>query len=79
MSPYGAKVTPDAKKNADAIKSQMVAGDFVIFKGPMKDNKGGVAIAAGTSHVQTDYHARKHELSGRGRRRPDLMPCGRVS
>jgi basic membrane protein A and related proteins len=55
MSPYGAKVTPDAKKAADAIKGSMMAGDFVIFKGPMKDNKGGVAIASGTSHIQTDY------------------------
>ena len=55
MSPYGAKVTPDAKKAADTIKGSMMAGDFVIFKGPVKDNKGGVAIASGTSHVQTDY------------------------
>jgi len=55
MSPYGAKVTPDAKKAADTIKGSMMAGDFVIFKGPMKDNKGGVAIASGTSHIQTDY------------------------
>jgi len=55
MSPYGAKVTPDAKSNADAIKTRMMAGEFVIFKGPMKDNKGASAIAAGTSHVQTDY------------------------
>ncbi|MDN7181767.1 BMP family ABC transporter substrate-binding protein [Caballeronia sp. SEWSISQ10-4 2] len=55
MSPYGAKVTPDAKKAADTIKASMMAGDFVIFKGPVKDNKGGTAIASGTSHVQTDY------------------------
>jgi basic membrane protein A len=55
MSPYGAKVTPDARSNADAVKARMMAGEFVIFKGPMKDNKGGSAIAAGTSHVQTDY------------------------
>jgi len=55
MSPYGAKVTPDAKKAADTIKGSMMAGDFVIFKGPMKDNRGGVAIASGTSHIQTDY------------------------
>src|SRR5471032_1106470 len=31
MSPYGAKVTPDAKKAADAIKGSMLAGDFVIL------------------------------------------------
>jgi simple sugar transport system substrate-binding protein len=54
MSPYGPKVTPDAKQNADSIKSQMLGGSFVIFKGPMKDNKGAEAIAAGTNHVQTD-------------------------
>lgn len=55
MSPYGAKVTPDIAKAADAIKASMVAGQFVIFKGPIKDNKGGFAIPAGTTHVQTDY------------------------
>ncbi|WP_213776519.1 BMP family ABC transporter substrate-binding protein [Caballeronia sp. dw_276] len=55
MSPYGTKVTPDAKKAADTIKASMMAGTFVIFKGPIKDNKGGTAIAAGTSHPQTDY------------------------
>ncbi len=54
MSPYGAKVTPDAKKDADAAKARMVAGDFMIFKGPIKDNKGADVIATGTSHPQTD-------------------------
>jgi simple sugar transport system substrate-binding protein len=55
MSPYGAKVTPAAAKAADTVKASMMAGQFVIFKGPIKDNKGGVAVASGTSHVQTDY------------------------
>ncbi|HKT92623.1 MAG TPA: BMP family ABC transporter substrate-binding protein [Paraburkholderia sp.] len=54
MSPYGAKVTPDARTSADAVKAKMVAGDYVIFKGPMKDNKGGSAISSGTSYAQTD-------------------------
>jgi len=54
MSPYGAKVTPDAKTAAEGIKSKMVAGQYVIFKGPMKDNKGGNAIPAGTNYAQTD-------------------------
>jgi basic membrane protein A and related proteins len=54
MSPYGAKVTPEARTNADTIKSQMMAGQYVIFKGPMTDNKGAAVIPAGTSHVQTD-------------------------
>lgn len=54
-SPYGAKVSPAAKQAADAVKAKMMAGQFAIFKGPLKDNKGGVAIAAGTSLAQTDY------------------------
>jgi len=54
MSPYGANVTANAKAKADAIKAQMMAGKFAIFKGPLKDNKGGIAIAAGTSYAQTD-------------------------
>ncbi|MBB5402037.1 BMP family ABC transporter substrate-binding protein [Paraburkholderia youngii] len=54
MSPYGAMVTPDARTQAEAVKAKMVAGDYIIFKGPMKDNKGGSAIATGTSYAQTD-------------------------
>ena len=42
-SAYGSMVTDAAKKNADDIKSKMVAGSFDIFKGGtggLKDNKG---------------------------------------
>jgi basic membrane protein A and related proteins len=53
-SPYGSMVTDPAKKMADGIKAQMVAGKFDIFKGPLKDNKGNVVIAAGTTLNQTD-------------------------
>jgi len=55
MSAYGAKVTPDARQNADGVKAKMMSGEFVIFKGPIKDNKGGVVVADGTTHIQTDY------------------------
>ncbi|WP_395824501.1 BMP family ABC transporter substrate-binding protein [Collimonas sp.] len=54
MAPYGPKVSASAKQNADSIKRSMEAGNFVIFEGPMKDNKGATAIAAGVSHVQSD-------------------------
>ncbi len=53
-SPYGPAVSAEAKKNADAIKAQMMAGGFVIYKGPLKDNKGKVVIADGVSQAQTD-------------------------
>ncbi|MGE0425358.1 MAG: BMP family ABC transporter substrate-binding protein [Reyranellaceae bacterium] len=53
-SPYGALVNEKARKMADDIKAQMLAGSFTIFKGPMKDNKGKEVIAAGKMHAQTD-------------------------
>ena len=54
MSAYGSMVTDAAKKNADDIKSRMVAGSFDIFKGPLKDNKGKEVIPAGKALKQTD-------------------------
>jgi simple sugar transport system substrate-binding protein len=59
MSAYGPAVTDPAKKAADAIKAQMMAGKFDIFKGPLKDNKGAVVVAAGKSFKQTDIELEK--------------------
>jgi basic membrane protein A and related proteins len=59
MSAYGPMVPDAAKKMADGIKAKMIAGTFDIFKGPLKDNKGGMAIAAGTTHKQTDLELEK--------------------
>ncbi|RMR27764.1 Bmp protein [Pseudomonas syringae pv. coriandricola] len=53
-SAYGPAVTAAAKQQADAIKAQMLAGQFVIFKGQLKDNKGAVVIADGVAQTQTD-------------------------
>jgi basic membrane protein A len=54
MSAYGKAVPDPAKKKADAIKTQKMKGDYVICKGPLKDNTGKVVIPAGTSQKQTD-------------------------
>jgi basic membrane protein A len=54
MSAYGNAVPDAAKKKADGIKAKMMTGDYVIFKGPLKDNTGKVVIPAGTSLKQTD-------------------------
>lgn len=59
MSAYGPAVTDAAKKQADAIKAQMIAGSFDIFKGPIKDNKGAVVIPAGTTRKQRDLELEK--------------------
>ena len=53
MSPYTDLVSPEARKAADAVKSQFMAGTFVIFKGPLNDNAGKEVIPAKTSLVQT--------------------------
>ena len=43
-----------AQKRADAVKVSMMKGDFVIFKGPLKDNTGKTVIDAGVAQKQTD-------------------------
>ena len=73
MSPYGAKVSAAAKQNADSIKTSMVAGNFVIFKGPMQGQQGRHSDRVGREPRADRLHAREHELSGDGRRRPDLI------
>jgi basic membrane protein A len=54
MSAYGTPVSEGARKQADGIKASMMKGDYVIFKGPLKGNKGTGVIAAGTTHNQFD-------------------------
>ena len=58
-SAYGPMVTDAAKKQADGIKAQMMAGGFDIFKGPLKDNKGATIIPAGKAFKQTDLELEK--------------------
>jgi simple sugar transport system substrate-binding protein len=53
MSPYTALVSDQARKAADAVKDQFMAGSFVIFKGPINDNTGKAVIPAGVSYPQT--------------------------
>lgn len=54
MSPYGHAVPASGIKMADAIKNQMIKGEFTIFKGPIKDNTGKTVIATGTRQGQQD-------------------------
>jgi simple sugar transport system substrate-binding protein len=53
-SAYGKVVSDPARKAADGIKAQMMKGDYVIFKGPIKDNAGKTVIAGGAAQKQTD-------------------------
>ena len=58
-SPYGPKVSEEARKHADDIKAQLTAGTYTIFKGPINDNKGNPVITAGTERGQKDPELEK--------------------
>ena len=53
-SPYGAAVTEKAKADADKVRAEFMKGEFVVYKGPIKDNTGKEVIPAGKSYAQTD-------------------------
>jgi len=59
VSPYGEAVSAEARKHADDIKAKLTAGDYVIFKGPITDNKGNTVITAGTERGQKDPELEK--------------------
>jgi basic membrane protein A and related proteins len=54
VSPYGSMVSEAARKHAEDIKAKLTAGSYVIFKGPLIDNKGKTVIAPGVARGQTD-------------------------
>jgi basic membrane protein A len=54
LSPYSSAVPPDAQAKIEAVKTQMTAGTFQMFKGPLKDNKGNEVIPAGKSFDDQD-------------------------
>src|SRR5215470_3794218 len=53
-SPYGPAVGEAARQQAEAARAQLMAGTFVIFKGPLQSNTGTTVIPAGEQRVQTD-------------------------
>jgi simple sugar transport system substrate-binding protein len=54
VSLYGPMVSEAARKHADEVKAGLMDGTYVIFKGPIADNKGKTVVASGTSQGQTD-------------------------
>jgi basic membrane protein A and related proteins len=54
MSPYGPALSAAGRKNVDAVKAEIMKGNFSVFKGPMKDNKGNMVIPAGKEYLETD-------------------------
>jgi len=54
QSPYGPKVSAAARQRADEVKAALTEGKYVIFKGPLTDNTGTVAVAAGQELIQSN-------------------------
>jgi basic membrane protein A len=52
MSPLGPGVSEESRKQFEATKAEMMAGNFSLFKGPLKDNKGNVVIPAGKGFTE---------------------------
>jgi simple sugar transport system substrate-binding protein len=54
LSPFGPKVGEPARRHVAEVRTKMQATSFAIFEGPLKDNRGRVAIPSGAQHLQTD-------------------------
>ena len=52
MSAYGPGASPQARQAADAAKAKFLAGNSLIFKGPLRDNNGKLIIAEGSGFPQ---------------------------
>jgi basic membrane protein A and related proteins len=59
VAAYGPKVSEAGRKQADDIKAKLTAGNYAIYKGPLKDNKGNTVIAAGVERLSTDIELEK--------------------
>ena len=52
-SPYGPAVSEAARKQADAVKAEIMKGGYSVIKGPLKDNKGNMVVASGMAYEET--------------------------
>ncbi|WP_454854255.1 BMP family ABC transporter substrate-binding protein [Rhizobium binxianense] len=52
MSPLGPGVPDEGRKAFEATLAEMMKGTFSVFKGPLKDNKGNVAVTADKSYAE---------------------------
>ncbi len=52
MSPFGPAVSAEARKHSDAVKAEIMKGNFAVIKGPLKDNKGNTVVPAGKAYPE---------------------------
>ncbi len=54
LSPFGPAVTPEMRDKVLAAKRELLAGERAIYRGPLRDNHGRVAIPAGKTIAVQD-------------------------
>jgi simple sugar transport system substrate-binding protein len=54
ISPFGPAVPEAARQKALEARAQLADGTLLIFKGPLKDNKGKLVMPAGKELIQKD-------------------------
>jgi len=65
LAPLTNLVSDEAKAKVEEVKAQIVAGDYPIFVGPLKDNKGNEVVAAGSAMTErADIWAMDYVLEG---------------
>jgi basic membrane protein A len=64
MSAYGKAAPEKGRKAADAVKAQMMKGDYVIFKAGMKDNKGNVVVAKDSPQTELELEKMNYLIEG---------------
>jgi len=52
-SPYGPAVSEAARKQAEAVRAEIMKGGYSVIKGPLNDNKGKAVVPAGKAYVET--------------------------
>jgi len=53
-TPFGSAVPQKTRDAVERVHAELVSGKRVIYSGPLKDNKGNVAIPAGTVYRDSD-------------------------
>jgi basic membrane protein A len=64
LAPLTDNVTAEAKAKVEEVKAQMVAGEYPIFKGPIKDNKGNEVVKDGEVLTTEQIWTITYEVEG---------------
>ena len=64
LSPFGDMVPQEVREKVEAKKAAIVAGEAVVFKGPVKDQGGNVQVADGAAATDEQLMNMKYFVEG---------------